>query len=721
MVTQEELSKAEAQRLIERKIAGKKIILAEDILRNKGFNPRIVKSEYRRLISIPSTRREIGRAAARKIETRSLGFKSEQERIRGERFQEQTGLQVAKSVTTYTPIPPTIINVTTQPKLVSTQTTPLPQDISKSTFKEGSVSDKVSDRGILTTILREAGTLAGKAERGKLEVSQRFSLFPTINTQLLKSSVGKAFKEAKVKSVEQGIQVAPFVIVGALAPPVAGGLLGIKAYEDIFTKGGKEERRERAEFIAQKITGEDLSIPRQAVIPALSTQLAQIPETLELVGATTGLSSQLVRFPKVTRIEFIGFKAQTSQGKIQTDVIFRTETGQRGFATGRTQILDKTDDFIISKTTVVGKKVGGLRFAGKEDALTEVINFKNFKILKQVSGGKVGFVDIGSRSVKSFTSTDVGVVIKDFTGSGGITRVPSVSTKILSESIIKDITISQGDDLLSGIFSPAKITKTPFSSTFGTGGQVGSPTQLTSTLAQQSTESIIRSAITLPTETTLPLQIGSLGVTVTQQDLSQTLNKQNQKITQTPKVIQSPAIINVIRTNTIQLPRITTSPAQIPRQTITPITLSRSIQTQQLPQQFIPTSFIPLDIKTNIPKIPSTFKLPKILKPQKKSGKFPAFLRRFGSFKLVGYGRTPRQAVTIGKRAATQTLGATFKVPSFKGLKVAGFRTKKTKEGVLFIEPKKKRLKRGTLEIPEIQAYKRRKGKKSKRKMKRGK
>jgi len=46
-----------------------------------------------------------------------------------------------------------------------------------------------------------------------------------------------------------------------------------------------------------------------------------------------------------------------------------------------------------------------------------------------------------------------------------------------------------------------------------------------------------------------------------------------------------------------------------------------------------------------------------------------------------------------------------FKVPSFKGTKVEGFLTKKEKGETIFLEPKRKRIKRGTKEIPELQMW----------------
>jgi len=67
-----ERSKSYAQYLVERKLAGKKIVMDEDILRNKGYDPRIVKSTYRQLISVPATKRELSRVAGEKIQEKAL-------------------------------------------------------------------------------------------------------------------------------------------------------------------------------------------------------------------------------------------------------------------------------------------------------------------------------------------------------------------------------------------------------------------------------------------------------------------------------------------------------------------------------------------------------------------------------------------------------------------------------------------------------------------------
>lgn len=70
--------------------------------------------------------------------------------------------------------------------------------------------------------------------------------------------------------------------------------------------------------------------------------------------------------------------------------------------------------------------------------------------------------------------------------------------------------------------------------------------------------------------------------------------------------------------------------------------------------------------------------------------KIPVYLRRFGKFRIVGFGRTTGQAIGIGRKFAMEGLGRTFKIGGVKVPKsLPGFRTKKTKKGILFIEKTK--------------------------------
>jgi len=113
---------------------------------------------------------------------------------------------------------------------------------------------------------------------------------------------------------------------------------------------------------------------------------------------------------------------------------------------------------------------------------------------------------------------------------------------------------------------------------------------------------------------------------------------------------------------------------------------------------------------TGVPPPPTTslYKPLKFKKKEKGMMYHPVFLRRYGQFKIIGFGRTPPEAFSIGREAAAATLGATFRVPSYKGLAPKGFYTKYEKDMKIFIEKPEFRLSRKS-EVSEIMAAKRRK------------
>jgi len=146
---------------------------------------------------------------------------------------------------------------------------------------------------------------------------------------------------------------------------------------------------------------------------------------------------------------------------------------------------------------------------------------------------------------------------------------------------------------------------------------------------------------------------------------------------------------------------------QIPAQRQRFIARARSIPINRFTQR--PPPFIPIPRITSPPRRPliPRVKQFRTVTPRQIFPKFPVFVRRSGRFRLAGFGRTPRQAVSLGRQVTGRTLAATFKVPSFKGINVPGFRTKKEKGGVVFIEPRRRRLSTGS-ELKEIQAFQRR-------------
>ena len=145
----------------------------------------------------------------------------------------------------------------------------------------------------------------------------------------------------------------------------------------------------------------------------------------------------------------------------------------------------------------------------------------------------------------------------------------------------------------------------------------------------------------------------------------------------------------------------------------------KQLQKQTLKQQptfipRIPRSRQPPRIPRLIePKVPIPF--PKFGKSQprkSRGGSFAVLGRRFGKFKVVGFGRTKGQALLFGKGWASRTLGTSFTIKGVTGKKsLKGFYTKKGKEGTVYTEKIGRRLKKGGSEVKEIQLYPKRRTK----------
>jgi len=191
-----------------------------------------------------------------------------------------------------------------------------------------------------------------------------------------------------------------------------------------------------------------------------------------------------------------------------------------------------------------------------------------------------------------------------------------------------------------------------------------------------------------------------------------------QKLYQIQEVKESPlqrgkiSLYNISQLKTKQRKKI--------KEGVKPVTLQKVSQIQKLkvkqPQLSIsklggvgvispPPSITP----PSITSLPFSFRLKRQKPLGIPRGRYPVYLRRFGKFRIVGYGRTPMQAVGLGKRIAGRTLGVTFKVGGLAKLpkNIYGFKTKKSKKTgeLLFMEKPKYRLSRKG-EKKEIQFYK---------------
>ena len=260
--------------------------------------------------------------------------------------------------------------------------------------------------------------------------------------------------------------------------------------------------------------------------------------------------------------------------------------------------------------------------------------------------------------------------------------IPDELSKVKDVSRVKKVkTIKTIDDFITDTKGTGQVVKTK-------GGQ-----QLQ--LIKQETKQIQK---VIPKEKVKQFVIPSpseVELLKSEQELKQ-ISKQKQKLVQVQKFEQFP------KQEFAELQKF----KQIPKQRFAQVQLLKHLQAQAQPQRFR---------QPQVQMFKQIFKKPKLLPPKKprfaefptqRIGGFEVFGRRFGKFKVIGVGRTEKEAFSIGKRFARGTLGVTFKIPKSKRLIVPGFRTKKTKEGVLFIEPRGKRLKRGTGEIPEIQFFK---------------
>jgi len=87
-------------------------------------------------------------------------------------------------------------------------------------------------------------------------------------------------------------------------------------------------------------------------------------------------------------------------------------------------------------------------------------------------------------------------------------------------------------------------------------------------------------------------------------------------------------------------------------------------------------------------------------------------IRRFGKWKPYAKAPTLKGAFNLGKLYTTRTLGASFKISKGTGqipYAPSGYYAKQEKGQTIFIEKRGRRLKKGTLEIPEIQMFRKQK------------
>jgi hypothetical protein len=447
------------------------------------------------------------------------------------------------------------------------------------------------------------------------------------------------------------------------------------------------------------------------------------------------------RFPSIkdVGVQFAGVQTAKEGGVQKTFLKFKTSAGERGGAIGISEQTGSRGDLIVGRTDVVGYKgrsVVDLTRANSKTILRDVQKFgvkeATITIPKgdsfyQLSAGKVGVV--GKKGLTPFVGADFGTV-KDATST------------ILGKTIIQG---GKGD-----LYSFGQI-KDLSALNLGSSGVSSITTSGTTTTATQSvaaTQSAIRSAVggirAVPS-TSLGVATSPISLTeINQQQITPSISSlQLTKVTATQKVISpqrnlvavTPRVSSRVSTKTRVSPSIAQVVSQQPMQKTEQalrLNLGQGMRTNQIPLQTQQQALRQTQqlksqgLSFTPPKLPQIPKTPPVIpfpvkgfgKPLKQPrGLFPVLGRRFGKFKIVGVGKTEREAFAFGKKWVSKGLGATFKIPKARARQLPGYRTKITKEGkVLYIEPEKRRLKKRGVskEVAEIMQFRKLKGGKKK-------
>ena len=453
--------------------------------------------------------------------------------------------------------------------------------------------------------------------------------------------------------------------------------------------------------------------------------LAQLPQSQQklLFFAQPESILAFTSYPKlpstkpIARVKFTGVKQTTEGGKTITKLKFQTSTGERGQAVGVTKPIVTRGNIISGRTDVAGIKGRSvidltgremnmiLRDQTKFASIEKGILLKQENQFVQIGGGKIS----QAKKLTQFKAIDFGTLEKGYTNVAGITG----TQKGFVTSLGRIYDLEKITPTSSGIINLGKVGGT---------GSIQVSSQLQGILARASTEAVVRASI-VPAQTLQPVALtGIVSATATTQvtpQLSIQQQVQAPRMLEITKPTQQPITTTIVVPKQIQTP----TQQQVPRQTSPQVVVPRSliIPVQVQPQVVVPklaqittqqqragTISLAVNISQELPMISE------ILKPQKqtkvsKQGLFPVLVRRFGKFKIAGIGRTQREAFSIGKQKIGGTLAATFKVKGANAITIPGFKTKKKKGEIFYIEEPKYRLSKAS-EVKEIQLYKRKKG-----------
>lgn len=512
---------------------------------------------------------------------------------------------------------------------------------------------------------------------------------------------------------------------------------------EVNIRGGIRAAMVPIEIGTEKVFGKE---PKGILGTPVSSQVAE--DTALFLGfspafaTTTQIQRQVA---EVSRVRIAGATEQTGKA-VRTDAAF---TVSRAGKSVKGVAVAKSIPKVLQRKVVLDLAKGGKAIAKQpQKVILTRVKAQTFRtgvrfptgtpvlkpIGKQITSAEIATV---TQRGKLFFTRSVGVAGREPYIAGGVSQRFGMYIKQLGGTISR----SGQKAFSTGLF---KIKTTP-AKTFFTVTTKGTPrlvsaqtTPAVTTANVQAIKNVVSKSIQIPptqptpfvvvpTTRTAMVRPREIRQITSPQSLQRTISIQKTQQVVTPSQIirQESKTKQAAKTIQSQVPmqreiqKATTIQKQVPLQTQIQklVTIPKTLQKQktiQKPIQKQKTIQKPIITRIPTPRIPIEPIVPPFkLKPARQEknifGKFPVFGRRWGKWKPIGYGRTPVEAAGIGRSWAKQTLGVSFKVPSYKGL-VPKFRTKIEKGEKIFIEPRGKRLKKGTEEIPEIQYWKKLKG-----------
>lgn len=525
------------------------------------------------------------------------------------------------------------------------------------------------------------------------------------------------------------------------------------SYGDLFKYNQPQAIVRKGAYDVGKIIGAGL---RNVGVPFTKSEQSQAiirktaGETALFVGfapAMTTTAQTMVKIAQPTQVKFTGVSQKTSNGLTRTDVVFRAEKGGTVYKGGASGVAEVTPYNIEGQELykILGQSKGvagqrvlnipkGLSYKNVQGFVSEEkgIGFFKNKLFYSATKGSMGVKpQFASGYGYSYYSTGVQVTGKKGVSAIFGSTVSDVGTSryvgalfpIETQSVIKFIPIASKRGQV--LVNPLKtIVFEPFKSNVPSFVQ---PVSLK--VGEQASLSITKSSVQAFATTINPTAYVSQVTTgssllprlmpVKQLEVSKSYYsfkpRENTVISSNFGLRNIASSKNVSGLKTVQRTKLSSiSISELSQQTnqvqrVQQVQkqaqqLKQLQQTQQVQKQMMPS------LQFNISRGRMKPIKPYFPFGRKSSGSgntnFNVLLRRFGKFKTVGVTKTSQEAFNLGKFKTGTTLGATFKVEGStqQPENIFGYRKKKTKEGILFIEQPKFRLSTGT-EKKEINYY----------------